>query len=136
METNAVDGLTNIRQPDNDQQQQQQQQQHTSAPAPPRYSGAEEAIANAGLLQKRPALEPASTGDHDYLVQPVQQLSIYPRAYHWPRFLSEASAEHLRQLAEGHMQPSQLVLNEGDSEDNYKYERDDGDCGGKCWFCI
>lgn len=96
-----------------------EQQQPTVAA--PTHLGAEEAILNAGLLRERPQLTPGDVDAiSDYLVQPVQVLSRYPRSYHWPHFISEATAAKLVQLAEGHMRPSQLVLKDGDSEDNYK----------------
>lgn len=90
--------------------------------APNHFGTAEKAVFDAGLLQERPQLQPGDVASiSDYLVQPTQLLSHYPRAYHWPAFISNEQAQHLVKVAEGHMQPSQLVLKEGDSEDNYKY---------------
>lgn len=97
-------------------------QQQPTVAAPNHFGTAEQAILDAGLLRERPQLPPGDVvAISDYLVQPTQQLSHYPRAYHWPAFLSEEHAQRLVKLAEGHMAPSQLVLKDGDSEDNYKY---------------
>lgn len=97
------------------------EQQQPTVAAPQNLGNAEEAILNAGLLRERPQLTPGDVDAiSDYVVQPVQVLSRYPRAYHWPHFISKETAEKLVHHAEGNMRPSQLVLKEGDSEDNYK----------------
>lgn len=76
-------------------------------------------VAVTRLLQDAPPLQPAETGSVEYLTQPVQQLSMYPRLFLWPNFLSLDKVQRIIDLANSRLAPSQLMLNEDDKEENH-----------------
>ncbi|KAL4434033.1 hypothetical protein ABPG75_000474 [Micractinium tetrahymenae] len=82
------------------------------------YETAEEALEATGFLADRPPLEHGETGHSFYTVQPMQLLSLYPRAYLMPRFLSKAQCKHVIDMASRRLAPSGLAFKKGDTAEN------------------
>uniref|UniRef100_A0A1D1ZU81 Fe2OG dioxygenase domain-containing protein n=1 Tax=Auxenochlorella protothecoides TaxID=3075 RepID=A0A1D1ZU81_AUXPR len=101
-------------------------QQEESVPAvsttgPTRnWTSFEELLEWSGMLADRPVLQSGETGLDHYVVQPFQLLSIYPRAYIFPKFLSEAEADKMVELAASRLAPSGLALKRGDDPNQQK----------------
>lgn len=89
------------------------------APPPPPL-GFESVVKTTGLLKGLPPLQPAATGHDAYSLQPVQQLSMHPRLFLWPKFMSEEQAQHIVDLASALLAPSALALNDEDKEENHE----------------
>lgn len=83
-----------------------------------KYETAEEALEAVGFLADRPPLEHGESGHSFYTVQPMQLLSLYPRAYLMPRFLSQKQCDHVIAMAERRLAPSGLAFKAGDTAEN------------------
>lgn len=70
---------------------------------------------SSGLLELRPPVKPAASGDDFYRTIPSQILSWYPRLVLLPNFLDEARCKHVVELAKSRMRPSDLAYRPGES---------------------
>lgn len=88
-------------------------EQEVHPPPPLTPKNFEEAV--HPLLHERPPLHPAETGRPNYLAQPSQVLSWYPRMLLFPKFLSDEQCDRLVEVAEARLAPSALALRTGDT---------------------
>jgi prolyl 4-hydroxylase len=72
------------------------------------------------MLQPVPRTAPGGSGYSEFVAQPFQMLSWYPRMYLFPRFLSPEQAQHVVELAKARLAPSVLAFKKGDTQDNTK----------------
>ena len=70
-----------------------------------------------GLLQLRPPLLPAPSGDAHYTLSVYQVLSLYPRIVVFPNFIDAQRATKLVSLASSRMAPSDVAWREGEKHD-------------------
>ncbi|KAI7843720.1 hypothetical protein COHA_002618 [Chlorella ohadii] len=82
------------------------------------YNSAEEALDATGWLADRPPQAHGETGHAFYTVQPMQLLSLLPRAYLMPKFLDKARCQHVIDMASKRLAPSGLAFKKGDTEDS------------------
>lgn len=83
-----------------------------------KFESAEEVLEAAGFLDDRPPQPHGESGHSFYTVQPMQLLSLYPRAYLMPRFLSKEKCDHVIEMANARLAPSGLAFKAGDTQDN------------------
>lgn len=69
------------------------------------------------LLQERPPLQPGASGLNEYVAQPYQVLSFYPRMYLFPKFVPDELCDQLVAEASTRLAPSALALRKGDTEE-------------------
>lgn len=82
------------------------------------FSSFEELVEWSGMLANNPPKPSGETGMESYVVQPAQLLSVYPRAYLYPRFIDAERAQHIIDLAKNRLGPSGLALKKGHTADN------------------
>lgn len=82
------------------------------------FSSTEEALASTGFMKVKPPGDHGETGHSNYIVQPFQLLSWYPRAYLYPSFMDPARAQHIVEIAKKRLAPSGLAFKAGDNADN------------------
>lgn len=75
------------------------------------------AIEGSGLLQLRPPLPAAASGDDFYHAIPYQILSWAPRIVVFPAFVDKARCEHIIKLANSLLYPSGLAYGPGEKVD-------------------
>lgn len=91
----------------------------THIPVPPGgFQSFEDLVEASGMLKGYPPVPTGETGQPSYVVQPVQLLSLYPRAFLFPKFLDREKCKHVITLAEHRLGPSSLALKRGDSAEN------------------
>lgn len=66
-------------------------------------------LEESGLVNLRPPMAAAESGDPTYRVIPFQILSWYPRIVVFPGFVDKARCEHIVALAKRRMHPSGLA---------------------------
>lgn len=81
----------------------------------------EQALLSTGVLDDRPAVPSGDSGMSEYMVQPFQILSWYPRAVLYPNFMDKAKCDHVIALAEKRLAPSGLALKKGDTLEATSY---------------
>lgn len=82
------------------------------------FATAEEALEATGFLADRPAQQHGETGHGFYIVQPAQLLSLFPRAYLFPKFLDAERCQKVIDMASKRLAPSGLALKAGDTAEN------------------
>ena len=70
------------------------------------FATAEEALEATGFLADRPAQQHGETGHGFYIVQPAQLLSLFPRAYLFPKFLDAERCQKVIDMASKRLAPS------------------------------
>jgi prolyl 4-hydroxylase len=73
-------------------------------------------IKQSGLMQLRPPLPAAPSGDDFYHVIPFQILSWYPRIVVYPGFVDKPRCEHVMELAKKNLYPSGLAYKPGEHQ--------------------
>lgn len=82
----------------------------------------EELVDWSGMLADRPPVAHGDSGIDQYIVQPFQLLSVYPRAYIYPKFINDTVADRFIELASRQLSKSGLALRKGDKMTDQKYE--------------
>lgn len=77
----------------------------------------------SGMLASRPPSAHGATGSDEYVVAPFQVLSEFPRAYLFPRFVPDATADAIVAVASRRLQPSSLALKKGDTAESTRNVR-------------
>lgn len=67
------------------------------------------ALHASGLMQARPPMTPAASGDSFYRIFPFQILSWYPRIVVFPGFVDKARCDHVIAMAKKALAPSGLA---------------------------
>ena len=83
-------------------------------PRPGQWGSFEELVEWSGMLEDRPPVATGETGVDHYIVQPFQLLSIYPRAYLYPRFINDTVTDRFIEIASKQLSRSGLALRKGE----------------------
>jgi hypothetical protein len=77
----------------------------------------QEFLRSSGLMQLRPPLKPAASGNEAYTVQPFQILSWHPRIVVYPNFVDAARCDHIIGMARRKLKSSDLAWRPDETAD-------------------